>query len=268
MQAQPSLGQLRGWSQGVVAAAMATSSQETSANFTAAARSLLSADQVYIGLYLRDFRSVTIDDQGPDPWNRDYDARLYRQDPFFRLFAKSRRDFLLPLSALADGDFCRSAYYREFYEPSLSFDEITGVFNLDKATAGYVTFLRRKGASPFGPGDLAVAEAVSDATRLVLERLFQTWRLEERGRGQVGGLGTQAGHHGAQNPLPGLRLSQLSARERQIAGLLINGGCAKSISRSLSISSGTVRNHIKKVYRKLGIHSQVELMAIARDTMP
>ncbi|WP_411035946.1 LuxR C-terminal-related transcriptional regulator [Shinella sp. BYT-45] len=47
--------------------------------------------------------------------------------------------------------------------------------------------------------------------------------------------------------------------------LLIEGGCAKTISRALAISPGTVRNHIKTVYRKLGVHSQVELMAAARD---
>ncbi|TIU18315.1 MAG: helix-turn-helix transcriptional regulator, partial [Mesorhizobium sp.] len=53
----------------------------------------------------------------------------------------------------------------------------------------------------------------------------------------------------------------LSAREGQIARLLIEGGSAKTIARNLSISPGTVRNHIKQVYRKLGVHSQVELLA-------
>ncbi len=252
----------------MAAAATAASPQEISANFTTAARELLASDRVYIGLYLRDFSSVTIDDHGPDRWNRDYDARIYRQDPFFRMFASTRRDFLLPLAALDAGDFRRTAYYRDFYEPSESFDEITGVFNLDNATAGYVTFLRRQGAPAFDPADVALAEAASGATRLVLERLWRQWRAEERS-GERGRIQEHCGKPGCHcdDPLPSPRLSRLSARERQIAGLLINGGCAKSISRSLSISSGTVRNHIKKVYRKLGIHSQVELMAAARDLL-
>nr|WP_245432860.1 LuxR C-terminal-related transcriptional regulator [Mesorhizobium loti] len=246
----------------MAAAAMASSTEEISATFTAAASGLLACDRAYVGLYLRDHSSVTIDDRGPDPWNRNYDAHLYRQDPFFRRFANTRQDFLLPLAALDTGDFQRTAYYRDFYEPSQSFDEITGVFNLDTKAAGYITFLRFRGAPAFGPQDLALAEAISGATRLVLKQLWLQWRSEEQ---MAIRCGEEADH---ERNGSALRLSRLSTRERQIADLLIDGGSAKSISRSLAISPGTVRNHIKKVYAKLGCHSQVELMAAARVAEP
>lgn len=255
---QLSLEQFGRWSQGVAAAARAGSTEEISATFTAAASRLLASDRAYVGLYLRNHSSVTIDDRGPDHWNRNYDAHLYRLDPFFRMFASTRQDFLLPLAALDRGDFRRTAYYQDFYEPSQSFDEITGVFNLDAKAAGYVTFLRFRGAPAFGRDDLALAEAISGATRLVLQQLWLQWRAEEQTRPPAR-CGEEAGH-----AHPALRLSRLSARERQIADLLIDGGSAKAISRSLAISPGTVRNHIKQVYAKLGIHSQVELMAAAR----
>ena len=235
--------QLQRWSSGIACAVSATLPEEISAHFTAGARGLIASDQVYIGLYLRDSASITIYERDPDHWNRHYDTRKYQQDPFFRLFAGSRQDFLLPLSALDKGDFHTSAYYRDFYEPSGSFDEITGVFNFDRNAAGFVTYLRRRGARPFGAEDVATAEATADATRIVLERLWRQWRPP--GESQFS-------------------LTDLSARERQIALLLIEGGCAKTISRDLSISPGTVRNHIKTVYRKLGIHSQVELMTAAQ----
>ncbi|MCJ8054903.1 LuxR C-terminal-related transcriptional regulator [Shinella curvata] len=236
--------QLQRWSSGIASAVSATLPEEISAHFTAGARDLIASDQVYIGLYLRDSASITIYERDPDHWNHNYDTRKYQQDPFFRRFVGSKQDFLLPLSALDKGDFHTSAYYRDFYEPSGSFDEITGVFNFDRNAAGFVTYLRRRGARPFGAEDVAMAEATAEATRLVLERLWRQWR-------PAGG-----------SPLS---LGELSTRERQIALLLIDGGCAKTISRDLSISPGTVRNHIKTVYRKLGIHSQVELMAAARD---
>lgn len=243
MQLNLTFEQLQRWSSGITAAVSASLPEEISAHFTAGARELTASDQVYIGLYLRDSASITIYERDPDDWNRNYDTRKYRQDPFFRLFAGSRQDFLLPLSALDKGDFHTSAYYRDFYEPSGSFDEITGVFNFDRNAAGFVTYLRRRGARPFGGTELAMAEATADATRRVLERLWRQWRPP-----------------GETVP----SLADLSGREREIALLLIDGGCAKTISRSLSISPGTVRNHIKSVYRKLGIHSQVELMAAAR----
>lgn len=247
MQPNLTFEQLRRWSSGITAAVSATLPEEISAHFTAGARDLIASDQVYIGLYLRESASITIDEHDPDHWNRNYDTRKYQQDPFFRLFAGTRQDFLLPLSALDKGDFRTSAYYRDFYEPSGSVDEITGVFNFDRNAAGFVTYLRRRGARPFGAEDLAIAEATADATRSVLERLWRQWRPP--GQSQ-------------------LSFANLSTRERQIAVLLIEGGCAKSISRKLTIAPGTVRNHIKTVYRKLGLHSQVELMAAARENDP
>jgi DNA-binding CsgD family transcriptional regulator len=244
MQPNLTFEQLQRWSSGIASAVSATLPEEISAHFTAGARDLIASDQVYIGLYLRDSASITIYERDPDHWNHNYDTRKYRQDPFFRLFAGSRQDFLLPLSALDKGDFRTSAYYRDFYEPSGSFDEITGVFNFDRHAAGFVTYLRRRGACPFQAEDVAMAEATADATRRVLERLWRQWRPPGERK---------------------LSLADLSTRERQIALLLIEGGCAKTISRNLAISPGTVRNHIKTVYRKLDIHSQVELMAAVRS---
>lgn len=230
----------------MAAAAMAATPEELSARFTAAAQSLLGSDRVYVGFYRRDITSLTIDDAGPDRWNRDYDARIYRQDPFFQRFASTRHDFVLPLSALRDGDFQLTPYYREFYGPSDSFDEITGVFNFDRLTAGYVTFLRRNGAPAFGEQDLAMACAASSATRFILQRLLHLCRSRDKGMAI------------------GDARSRLSSRESEIARHLIDGGNAKTISRSLAISPGTVRNHIKQIYRKLGVHSQVELLAAIR----
>jgi DNA-binding CsgD family transcriptional regulator len=242
-----SLDRFARWSGGVAAAAGAATPEELSACFTAAAGVLLDSDRVYVGFYRRDITSLTIDDAGPDRWNRDYDARVYRLDPFFQRFASTRQDFLLPLSALRNVDFQLSPYYREFYGPSDSFDEITGVFNLDRLTAGYVTFLRRNGAAPFGERDLALACAAGGATRLILEKLFHLCRLRDKG-GAVDAA-----------------RSGLSPREGEIARHLVEGGNAKTIARSLSISPGTARNHIKQVYRKLGVHSQVELLAAIRE---
>lgn len=233
----------------MAAAAMAATPEELSARFTAAANGLLGCDRAYVGLYRRDITSLTIDDAGPDRWNRDYDARVYRHDPFFQRFASTRQDFLLPLSALRNGDFQLTPYYREFYGPSDSFDEITGVFNLDRLTAGYVTFLRRNGAAAFSEQDLAVACAARSATRLILQRLLDLCRSRDKSVA-IGDV-----------------RSRLSMRESEIARHLIDGGNAKTISRSLAISSGTVRNHIKQIYRKLGVHSQVELLATMREAV-
>jgi DNA-binding CsgD family transcriptional regulator len=56
--------------------------------------------------------------------------------------------------------------------------------------------------------------------------------------------------------------SALTPREQEITKLLLKGFSAKSIARILGISPGTVRNHMKQVYSKLEVNSQVELVGL------
>ena len=52
----------------------------------------------------------------------------------------------------------------------------------------------------------------------------------------------------------------LSRREREILPLLLDGGRPGEIARVLSVSPHTARNHTKSIFRKLGVHSQIELI--------
>ena len=54
---------------------------------------------------------------------------------------------------------------------------------------------------------------------------------------------------------------RLSARERQIAVLLARGRDAKDIAELLHLSPHTVRDHVKKVFEKVEVHAQAELIA-------
>ena len=53
----------------------------------------------------------------------------------------------------------------------------------------------------------------------------------------------------------------LSDREQEIAEAVANGARVATIARSLHISERTVRNHLQSIFRKLGVHSQLELAA-------
>ena len=58
-------------------------------------------------------------------------------------------------------------------------------------------------------------------------------------------------------PHPGCAY-RLSARERQIARLLLDGSTSAEITRTLHISRYTANDHIKAVFRKTGAHSRQE----------
>jgi DNA-binding NarL/FixJ family response regulator len=54
--------------------------------------------------------------------------------------------------------------------------------------------------------------------------------------------------------------STLSQRERQIVAALAAGNDPKTIAQSLDISVHTVRSHLKTIYRKVGVRTQLELV--------
>jgi len=57
----------------------------------------------------------------------------------------------------------------------------------------------------------------------------------------------------------------LSPREQEVLAELRAGGRVPSIANRLSISRATVRNHLQRIFWKLGVHSQSELIEYVRD---
>jgi len=57
----------------------------------------------------------------------------------------------------------------------------------------------------------------------------------------------------------------LTRREQEILLLLASGVDLQSAAARLGITANTARGYVKNLYRKLGVHSQLELLAVARD---
>ena len=61
------------------------------------------------------------------------------------------------------------------------------------------------------------------------------------------------------------RFATLSTREREILSLLARGLTNLEIGRELFISEKTVRNHVTKIFDKLGVHSRANAIVLAKD---
>ena len=85
-------------------------------------------------------------------------------------------------------------------------------------------------------------------------------RLKQLGKEDISVTGQhiaqRSGERSASDPLAGLTL-----REMQILRLLQQGLSNKMISRNLGIELPTVKNHVRNVLSKLGIHRRVEAMS-------
>lgn len=60
--------------------------------------------------------------------------------------------------------------------------------------------------------------------------------------------------------------ARLSVREREIVQAMVGGKRVKDIADQFAISTHTVRNHLKAVYRKLNVRSQLELLSLITRT--
>ncbi len=62
----------------------------------------------------------------------------------------------------------------------------------------------------------------------------------------------------------GATLDDLTAREREVLGLICQGLDDKTIARNLGVSGNTVRNHVARIYAKIGVNRRTAAAAWAR----
>lgn len=67
-----------------------------------------------------------------------------------------------------------------------------------------------------------------------------------------------------QPDLGGAGIDDLTAREREVLALICRGLDDKSIARSLGVSGNTVRNHVARIYAKIGVNRRTAAAAWAR----
>jgi two-component system response regulator DegU len=57
--------------------------------------------------------------------------------------------------------------------------------------------------------------------------------------------------------------SELTSREKEVLTLIAKGHDNRKIAETLSISEGTVKNHVSNIYEKIGVNSRAEAVAWA-----
>jgi DNA-binding NarL/FixJ family response regulator len=108
------------------------------------------------------------------------------------------------------------------------------------------------------------SSAASDRARYDrrVDQLEQHLRRISAEVAAAGVVGTFAGSVDLMG-LPALR--DLSARQWEVLTRLVRGERVHTIASEMHLSRSTVRNHLAAIYRKVGVHSQHELLATLRD---
>jgi DNA-binding CsgD family transcriptional regulator len=112
---------------------------------------------------------------------------------------------------------------------------------------------------------LALDQRLSRAQlRLWRDRIVSLERHLWRIATELEGSGVIAGLERVPDPSVHPGIGELSARQWEVLTRLLRGERVPSIAKELFVSQSTVRNHLTEIYRKLGVHSQHELLELLR----
>jgi DNA-binding CsgD family transcriptional regulator len=113
----------------------------------------------------------------------------------------------------------------------------------------------------FGLPDTWSEPSQDNAARRADQLEKHMWRIavEVRAAGLTPALGESF-------PLDPIKeFGDMSPRQREIVARLAAGERVKEIARDMYLSPSTVRNHLTAVFRRFGVHSQVELITVLKD---
>lgn len=97
--------------------------------------------------------------------------------------------------------------------------------------------------------------------RSATEKLFQAIReVQAGGAPMSGAIARKVFGYFQEQKSPSAETEKLSTREREILELIIAGLSNKEIAGRLSVSVLTLRWHLKQIYKKLHVHSRVEVV--------
>lgn len=185
-----------------------------------------------------------IEKRNSDRVNRLYQRGAYLMDPFYQQLQKGIGSRVLTLRELAPKGFYHTDYYLNFYRKTGWCDE-AGLL-LEISTERQLGIFFGNEDEPF------LSEKYA---RAPLKEAFEIIRSMAKLHKEVSPSDVSS-HY---------RLADMQThfgvtpRECEVVELILEGKGSPLIAQSLFISLGTVKNHRKNIYRKLGIRSQAEL---------
>ncbi|MDR5816351.1 MULTISPECIES: helix-turn-helix transcriptional regulator [unclassified Caballeronia] len=188
-----------------------------------------------------------------------YLSAMYQLDPFYLAAFEMRQSGFYTLADVAPDNFRMTEYYQRYFKRNIVGDEVHfNVYIGQNETMG----LSLGKTSRYDDRETALLTLYAP---WVLALMQQRVRFEREAAHEAhapvegddqhmaarfGTLGSRSGR------------SVLTARETEVAMLILRGFSSRAISEKLAISFETVRAHKKHIYAKLGVNSQSELFAM------
>ncbi len=194
-----------------------------------------------------------------------YLSSFYRLDPFFEYWRKQQCEGVVRMREAKSARKLITAYF-QIFQPQTGMRDGLGVFLPSAGDTAIALCLERR--TPFSPSE---AKQLSGILPMLVGLNTSHERARAADQSAKHASAAEAANTGTQQiALPPFDINEasrnflkneLTPRERQIVGLIVQGHSSFEIGSQLQISEGTVKNHRKRLYKKLGIFSERDLLA-------
>ena len=218
--------------------------------------SLCDADNVYLIALFNDLTPVEIYGNHARATqktllNRYLDA-AYLLDPFFLQYQKRLGDQVLTLDEIAPDDFKQSEYFAMFFRDMGLTDECGLILHFNEDAAVFISLgIERSDVR-------ANSDRLKNAQPLIASITRRHWaNLSPE---NTDGSGRLSAH--LSTAFKNFGSSMLSPRECEVTHMILQGHSSKSIARVFDNSPETIKVHRKRIYTKLRVASQGELLSL------
>lgn len=181
-----------------------------------------------------------------------YENVAYLLDPFYLRFKQGLGDEALELSGIAPNGFADSEYFKMFYT-ALGLESECGLLvRIDDSAALFFSF-----GTPESNRELR-SERLLSAMPILASMVRRHWPMLRPDRTE--GFGSRAAY--LEQAFLSFGSSLLSPREAEITRLIMKGYSTKAIAQAFGNSPETIKVHRKRLYTKLQIESQGELLGL------
>ena len=176
----------------------------------------------------------------------------YLLDPFYLHFRKHKHDQVLKLDEIAPDDFKNSEYYSKFFAGMGLSDECAILLHFEGRAALFFSMgVEQPGKSP-------AIHRLTAAYPILISLARRHWtRLSPENPDGSGRIGAHL-----QAAFEAFGSSLLSPREGEIARMILQGHSSKAIALTFENSPETIKVHRKRIYSKIGVTGQGELLSV------
>lgn len=224
--------------------------------------SVVESDTFFVAAYLPDSPPVLIYHKTWDREEENYATGPYLLDPFYISWSEGLPDGCYRLKDVAPSGFEQSQYYTTYYRQLNQRDEVVFFTKVNNTATITVSLGRGLHLPSYRSTEATRLDNLTPVVRSVAREIwrhsFDDHKVEQADR---------LFHQQISDAFTSFGTSCLTARESEIAHLLLKGHSAKSIADFLKIAVDTVRTHQKNIYSKLDIRSQSELFGLFLEAL-